>query len=214
MKPEDRARLQIDRLLEEADWKIQNIQELNLGASMGIAVREVPVKSGTVDYMLFVDRVAVGVIEAKPEGTTLIGVAEQSDAYIKAIPDNLPHVQEPLPFAYESTGIETNFRDLRDPEPCSRRIFAFHKPETLKEWISAEQTIRRKLRGMPQLITNRLRDCQIEAIHNLEDSFEQAKPRALIQMASGGGKTFTAHGLMPRNPMAESSRRIKKNGST
>jgi type I restriction enzyme R subunit len=192
MKPEERARLKIDRLLESAGWKIQNLRELNLGASIGIAVREFPLKSGTADYLLFVDRVAVGVIEAKPEGTTLSGVAEQSDAYIKAIPDNLPHVQEPLPFAYESTGIETNFRDLRDPEPCSRRIFAFHKPETLKEWISEEQTVRRKLKNMPQLITSGLRDCQIEAIHNLDNSFAQAKPRALIQMASGGGKTFTA----------------------
>jgi type I restriction enzyme R subunit len=192
MKPEERARLKIDRLLESAGWKIQNLRELNLGASIGIAVREFPLKSGTADYLLFVDRVAVGVIEAKPEGTTLSGVAEQSDAYIKAIPDELPHIQDPLPFAYESTGIETYFRDLRDPEPCSRRIFAFHKPETLKEWISEEQTVRRKLKNMPQLITSGLRDCQIEAIHNLDNSFAQAKPRALIQMASGGGKTFTA----------------------
>ncbi len=208
MKPEERARLKIDRLLEAAGWKIQNLQDLNLAASMGIAVREVPVKSGTVDYMLFVDRIAVGVIEAKPEGTTLSGIAEQSDIYVKAIPDNLPHIQEPLPFAYESTGIETNFRDLRDPDTRSRGIFSFHKPETLKEWISAEQTLRGKLRNMPQLITNGLRDCQIEAIHNLEQSFAQARPRALIQMASGGGKTFTAISFIYRLIKYANAKRI------
>ncbi len=208
MKPEERARLKIDQLLEAAGWKIQNLQELNLGASVGIAVREVPVKSGTVDYMLFVDRTAVGVIEAKPEGTTLSGVAEQSDNYVNAIPDNLPHIQEPLPFAYESTGIETNFRDLRDPDTRSRGIFAFHKPETLKEWISTEQTLRGKLRNMPQLITSGLRDCQIEAIHNLEQSFAQARPKALIQMASGGGKTFTAISFIYRLIKYANAKRI------
>lgn len=208
MKPEERARLKIDRLLEAAGWQIQNLQDLNLGASVGIAVREVPVKAGTVDYMLFVDRVAVGVIEAKPEGTTLSGIAEQSDIYIKAIPDNLPHIQEPLPFAYESTGIETNFRDLRDPDTRSRGIFAFHKPETLREWLFAEQTLRGKLRNMPQLITNGLRDCQIEAIHKLEQSFAEARPRALIQMASGGGKTFTAISFIYRLIKYANAKRI------
>src|SRR3989304_4785011 len=192
MKPEEKARQKIDQLLKVAGWKVQSLRELNLGASLGVAVREFSLKSGPADYLLFVDRKAVGVIEAKPEGTTLSGVAEQSDDYLYGVPENLPHVQEPLPFAYESTGIETFFRDLRDPEPCSRRVFAFHKPETINKWLSRGDTLRARLRSMPILITEGLRPCQIEAIKNLEKSFTETRPRSLIQMASGGGKTYTA----------------------
>lgn len=192
MKPEEEARKKIDQLLEAAGWEIQDIKELNLGASLGVAVREFPLKSGPADYLLFVDRKAVGVVEAKPVGTTLSGVAEQTGGYLTGVPENLPHVQEPLPFAYESTGIETFFRDLRDPEPCSRRVFAFHKPETISKWLSQENTLRARLSSMSLLITKGLRPCQIEAIENLEKSFAEARPRSLVQMASGGGKTYTA----------------------
>src|SRR3990167_576100 len=192
MKPEEEARKKIDQLLEAAGWKIQDLRELNLGASLGVAVREFLLKSGPADYLLFVDRKAVGVVEAKPVGTTLSGVAEQTEGYLTGVPENLPHVQEPLPFAYESTGIETFFRDLRDPEPCSRRVFAFHKPETISKWLSQENTLRARLSSMSLLITKGLRPCQIEAIKNLEKSFAEARPRSLIQMASGGGKTYTA----------------------
>jgi len=192
MKPEDEARQIIDNLLESAGWKLQDIRELNLGASLGVAVRYFPLKGGEADYLLFVNRKAVGVVEAKPLGTTLSGVAEQSEKYLASLPDNLPHVQLPLPFAYESTGMETFFRDSRDPFPRSRRVFAFHKPETLAEWLSQENTLRARLMEMPTLITEGLRECQIEAITKLERSLANAKPRALIQMASGSGKTYTA----------------------
>ena len=116
MSAEEKARQKIDRLLELAGWKLQNRPQLNLGAALGVAVREFPLKSGYADYMLFVDRKAVGAIEAKPEGTTLSGVAEQSEKYLVGLPDNIPQVSKPLPFAYESTGTETFFRDTRDPE--------------------------------------------------------------------------------------------------
>jgi type I restriction enzyme R subunit len=192
MGPEDRAREKIDKLLTAAGWVVQNYTDLNLGASLGVAVREVPVKSGCADYMLFVDRKAVGVIEAKPEGTTLSGVVDQSQGYAMSIPDHIPYYQNPLPFVYESTGSETFFRDNRDPEPRSRRVFAFHKPETLKDLLAQKDTLRARLREMPALITTGLRGCQIEAITNLERSFAEARPRALIQMASGSGKTYTA----------------------
>jgi type I restriction enzyme R subunit len=192
VKPEEKARQVIDSLLESAGWEIQNLNELNLGAALGMAVREFPLKTGAADYLLFVDRKAVGVIEAKAEGTTLSGVADQSAKYIAGVPDNLPKVQEPLPFAYESTGTETFYRDNRDPEPRSRRVFAFHKPEYLLELANQPDTMRARLRNLPPLITMGLRDCQIEAIQNLEKSFVNAKPRALIQMATGSGKTFMA----------------------
>ena len=208
MKPEEKARQDIDNLLELAGWKVQDLQELNLSASSGVAVREFPLQNGTADYLLFVDKKAVGVIEAKPQGTTLSGVAEQSQAYITSIPKNLPVVQEPLPFAYESTGTETFFRDIRDPYSRSRRVFAFHRSETLAEWLSQKETLRQRLRKLPQLITDGLRDCQIEAINNLERSFADDRPRALIQMASGSGKTYTAVNFVYRLIKFANAKRI------
>ena len=145
-----------------------------------------------MDYALFVDRKAIGVIEAKSVGTTLSGVAEQSEKYARNFPDNIPHFTLPLSFAYESTGVETFFRDNRDPASRSRRVFAFHKPETLMEWVSEDETLRARLKNLPPLITDGLRDCQIEAVNNLDQSFKDARPKALIQMATGSGKTFTA----------------------
>ena len=192
MKPEERARQNIDQLLVKAGWIVQDTDEINLGEGLGVAVREYPTKSGPVDYALFVNRKAIGVIEAKPAGTTLSGVAEQSDRYVRSFPENVIHFTLPLPFVYESTGVETYFRDERDPEPRSRRVFAFHKPKTLLEWVEQDETLRARLRNLPPLITTGLRDCQVEAINNLDISFKDARPRALIQMATGSGKTFTA----------------------
>ncbi len=195
MKPEEKARQQIDQMLEAAGWKIQDLREFNLGASRGVAIREFPLTSGAADYLFFVDREAVGVVEAKPQGTTLSGVAEQSEKYLSGIPEGLPHVKEPLPFSYESTAIETYFRDTRDPDTRSRRVFGFHKPETLKKWSSQVDTLRARLKDLPSsrnLNKEGLRDCQFEAIENLERSFAEGRPRALIQMATGSGKTYTA----------------------
>jgi len=192
MKPEDRARLNIDQLLEAAGWRVQDFRDLSLGASLGVVVRNFPLISGFADYLLFVDRKAVGAVEAKPEGTTLGGVAEQSEKYLRGLPSSIPHVAEPLPFAFESTGSETFFRDVRDPDSRSRRVFAFHKPELFREWLSQDSTLRARLRSLPPLVTEGLRSCQVDAIKNLDTSFAQARPRALIQMASGSGKTFAA----------------------
>jgi len=208
MKPEEKARQVIDQLLENSGWKIQDYHERNPGVSLGIAVREFPLESGYADYLLFVDRKAAGVVEAKPAGTTLSGVAEQTASYLRKFPINIPHIQEPLPFAYESTGTETYFRDLRDPEPRSRRVFAFHQPKTLLEWLTEEDTLRERLKKIPPLIKTGLRDCQIEAIENLEESFADSRPKALIQMASGGGKTFTAVSFIYRLVKFAKARRI------
>jgi len=142
MNPEDEARQEIDRLLEAASWQVQDYKNLNLGAALGVAIREFPLESGRADYLLFVERVAVGAIEAKPVGTILVDVEGQTERYLRGIPDNIPHVQNPLPFEYESTGIETHLVDLRDPDWRSRRVFAFHRPDTLKSWISQQDTLR------------------------------------------------------------------------
>ena len=208
MTPEEEARKKIDELLEAAGWAIQDYRDLNLGASLGVAIREYPLTSGTADYLLFVNRRAVGVIEAKPKGTTLRGVDTQSDKYIVGIPESVPNAVNPPPFAYESTGIETLFRDLRDPFPRSRNVFAFHKPETLQEWLSQGDTLRARLRNMPPLVTTGLWDCQVEAINNLERSLADARPRALVQMATGSGKTFMSVSLVYRLIKFANAKRI------
>lgn len=190
MNPEELARQEIDRQLEAAGWDVQDFKRMDLRKPA--AVREYPLKTGEADYVLFVDRKAVGVVEAKKQGQTLSGVAEQSEKYIAGLPKEIPHFQLPLPFHYESTGIENTFRDVRDPDARSRHVFTFHRPETLLEWVNQTETLRARLRKIPPLITDGLRDCQIEAITNLERSFAENRPRALIQMATGSGKTFTA----------------------
>jgi len=191
MKPEEFARQNIDKQLLQAGWLVQDLKDFNPSASLGIAVREYPTESGAADYIIFIDRKPVGVIEAKKEGLTLSGVHDQTTRYAS---DKLKYVGKvsDLPFQYESTGTETYFTDARDPSPRQREIFNFHKPETLNEWLKQEETLRSRLKKFPTLNSNGLRVCQVNAIINLEESFAQNKPRALVQMATGAGKTYTA----------------------
>ncbi len=190
--PEDRARAEIDAKLSACGWIVQNRDEMNLSAGPGVAVREFATSQGPADYALFVDQTFCGVIEAKPDGTTLSGFSEQAAGYLSGAPDYLPGGPEQRRFEYVSTGTETMFRDLADPEPRSRRVFAFHRPETLRLRLSEPKTLRGRLRHMPLIVTEGLRTCQIEAIEGLEKSLARDDPRALIQMTMGAGKTFTA----------------------
>ena len=192
MKPEEKARQKIDDLLSAAGWAVQDYADLNLGASRGVAVREYPLKTGFADYLLFVDRKAAGVVEAKPAGATLSGVSHQSQKYGSGLPAALPAWRKPLPFLYESTGVETLFTDGRDPDPRSRRVFAFHQPPTLAAWVQENVSLRARLASLPPLDPTGLWPAQAEAIANLEQSLADNRPRALIQMATGSGKTFTA----------------------
>ena len=193
MEPEEKARQKIDQLLEAAGWVIQDYKNLNLGASLGVIVRKFPLKDRKeADYIIFVDRKACGVIEAKKVGVTLSGVEVQSKVYQESFPENLPVYLNPLPFAYESTGIETQFSDNRDPNYRSRRVFAFHTPEELKHWLDQDTTLRLNLTQLPDLNKEGLYNCQVDAINGLESSLKAFKPRSLIQMATGSGKTFAA----------------------
>jgi len=188
LSPEQRARQQIDAQLTACGWVVQDYRQFNPSAGRGIALREAPMKSGTCDYLLLVDRKAVGVVEAKKEGTLLSGVAEQSAHYAENLPDFIQAASPgSLPFLYESTGVETFFRDERDPAPRSRRVFSFHRPETLATLLTDSSTLRARLVEMPAahpLPERNLRGCQIEGISNLERSLAENHPRALIQMAT------------------------------
>lgn len=218
MTPEARARQTIDALLTAAGWHICDMANANLRASTGVAIREFPLEAGHgfADYLLYVNGKACGVIEAKKEGATLSGVEVQSARYAQGLPAGLPAWRRPLPFVFESTGVETRFTNGLDPQPRARPVFAFFRPELLVQWltylpapmaspsgatdVSEAPTFLRRMQQRPPLVTEwgqggahfKLWPAQVQAITNLEASLAANKPRALIQMATGSGKTFTA----------------------
>ena len=194
MTPEAKARQSIDARLISAGWVVQDMKQLNLGAARGVAVREYPTDTGPADYVLFVDREPRGVIEAKKDtaGENLTVAEAQTERYANA---NLKWRKDgqSLRFLFEATGQIIRFTDGKDPVPRSREIFHFFKPETLAAWLDQPNTLRRRLAEvMPELPAQNLRDCQISAVTGLEKSLAQNKPRALVHMATGAGKTFTA----------------------
>jgi len=193
MTPEVKARLIIDRKLESAGWVVQDMKEINLSAGPGIAVREYPTDAGPADYLLFVDREPVGVIEAKRNdaGKNLSVHETQSERYATA-PLKWRNGHTPLRFLYEATGQILFFTDAGDPSPRARELFHFFRPQTLADWAAQPDTLRHRLTQMPPLAEQNLRDCQIQAVTGLEKSLARNKPRALIHMATGAGKTFTA----------------------
>ena len=192
MRPEDQARRGIDGMLEESGWIVQDYSQRDLGASLGVAIREFPLGRDAADYALFIGRQPVGVVEAKKKGWTLTGVTEQSERYLAGLSEKFPNSPRRPIFSYETTGIETLFADRRDPHYRSRYVFTFHKPEILALWLKQEKPLRARLGDIPQLDYENLWDCQRQAVTNLEDSLRNNRPRALIQMATGSGKTFTA----------------------
>lgn len=218
MTPEQEARKTIDSKLAEAGWLVQNYDEINLFAAKGVAVREFRLKTGygTADYLLFVDEQPIGVLEAKKAGHSLTGVEIQASQYAEGLPDELDAPVLPLPFNYLSTGIETTFTNGLDPEPRSRKLFQFHQPDTIVEWLRSPtlydwlkdakyggdiyksvdntkpSTLRSRTRTLPAVQSGFLYDNQVRAVANLEKSLKEDRPRALIQMATGSGKTIAA----------------------
>ena len=190
--PEQIARDNIDRQLIACGWIIQKYKDKNVFAGIGVAITEYPTETGPADYALFVDGKPVGIIEAKreEEGHKLTVHEDQAEDYATAKLKYLNN--EKLPFVYLSTGEVTTLTDFRDPKPRGRNVFTFHRPETLRNWLKKTKSVRTALQDLNNLPEEGLRDCQINAITNLEKSFRENKPRALIQMATGSGKTFTA----------------------
>ena len=193
MQPEEQARLVIDGKLEQSGWTIQDMSKLNLTASLGVAVREFPTSTGPVDYALFVEGKPVGVVEAKKTelGEKITTVEEQYSRYANS---TFKWVQQDyeIRFAYEATDKLIRFTDYKDVKYRSRTVFSFFRPETLKSLLSAPDTIRNNMKHFPPLDSTGFRKCQIKAINNLDISFAENRPKALVQMATGAGKTFTA----------------------
>ncbi len=199
-KPEQKAREEIDKLLSLAGFELRDFKDYALGdstpnAARNLAIKEFILKNGTrADYILFVAGKACGVIEAKKISLSLSGAENQAKNYAYTLPAHIPSFQGMLPFVYVSNASEIYFTDLREPNPRARRIFAFHTPKELLEKLNSD-SLRERIRHIPPLSSQdskKLRDCQKEAIEGLEKSLKQNKQRALIQMATGAGKTFTA----------------------
>jgi len=214
-KPEQQARRNIDSALAAAGWLIQDRKHVNITAGRGVAIREFPLKTGHgfADYLLYLDGAAAGVVEAKKEGVALTGVELQTSKYSVGLPDDLPAPRRPLPFCYQSTGTETRFTNLLEPDACSRAVFSFHRPETLADWLTREcqapgSTVKARIRSMPGLMTDHLWPAQIRAVQGLERSLAESRPRSLIQMATGSGKTFTACNFIYRLVKFAGARRI------
>lgn len=193
MTPEEKARRVIDDKFRQSGWVIQDLNRLNRSVSLGVAVREFPTSTGQVDYALFVDGRPVGVVEAKRSkaGQSITDVEVQSGRYAKS---SFKWVKNDyaIRFAYEATDKLIRFTDYKDIKYRSRAVFSFHRPETLFEWIYQPDTLRNNMKHFPSLDVKGFRKCQINAINNLEQSFADNRPKALIQMATGAGKTFTA----------------------
>ena len=191
--PEQKARDNIDEMLGLAGWLVQDKKKIDFSASFGIAIREYQTDVGSADYVLFINKEPVGVVEAKPEdwGQKITTVEDQSGGYASAKLKWLNN-KGTLPFLYESTGIVTRFTDTRDPKPRSREVFSFPRPERIRNWLNQSASLRARLQGLPDLDPTGFWACQISAIEKLEASFKDDRPRALIQMATGSGKTYTA----------------------
>jgi type I restriction enzyme R subunit len=190
--PEQLARDNIDKRLVACGWQVQSMAKINLSSCLGVAVREYSTDVGFADYVLFIDGKPCGIIEAKrqEEGHRTNIHEEQAENYAKAQLKYLKNNQ--LPFVYISTGEKNLFTNFNDPKPRAREVFNFHRPETLQDWVKMGKSLRARLLDLPTLPIEKLRDCQISAINNLEKSFKENRPKALIQMATGSGKTFTA----------------------
>jgi len=193
MTPEQKSREQIDKRLSTSGWLLQDKNELNPAAALGVAVREFHTDTGPVDYLLFVDRKPVGIIEAKKaeEGQNITVHEKQSKRYTESDIKWAVNGTK-VRFAYEATDIITRFTDYADEKARSRGVFSFHRPETLREWLADDSTLRNRMKSFPKFDDNGFRACQTKAILGLEKSFGGNKPRALIQMATGAGKTYTA----------------------
>lgn len=193
MTPEQEARQKIDARLEQAGWVIQDYKKKNPRASLGVAIREYPTSTGPVDYALFIDGAPVGVIEAKQDnyGEKMSSFEGQSGRYANSTFKHVPPGHK-IRFVYEATGKLIHFTDLKDINYRSRRVFSFYRPERLKYLLDQDDTIRNHLKHFPDFDATGFRDCQTKAIKNLERSFAENHPKALIQMATGAGKTFTA----------------------
>ena len=190
MTPEEKARQKIDQWFTDAGWEVINRDEYE-PTSTAVAIREGLLKDNLeADYFLFISGKAVGVLEAKREETDAFSskVCEQAALYAKSVPNIYQTYQKPLPFIFTSNGKELYFCDFREQDHYFKQIMTIPTPHELVKKLG----INDYFAGLPTLRKKGLRDCQYEAITELEKSFRSGQKRALMVLATGAGKTYTA----------------------
>ena len=190
MTPEEKARQKIDQWFIDAGWEVINRDEYE-PTSTAVAIREGLLKDNLeADYFLFISGKAVGVLEAKREETDAFSsiVCEQAALYAKSVPNIYQTYQRPLPFIFTSNGKELYFCDFREQDHYFKQIMTIPTPHELVKKLG----INDYFAGLPTLRKKGLRDCQYEAITELEKSFRSGQKRALMVLATGAGKTYTA----------------------
>lgn len=190
MTPEEKARQKIDQWFTDAGWEVINRDEYE-PTSTAVAIREGLLKDNLeADYFLFISGKAVGVLEAKREETDAFSsiVCEQAALYAKSVPNIYQTYQRPLPFIFTSNGKELYFCDFREQDQCFKQIMTIPTPHELVKKLGINDCFA----GLPTLRKKGLRDCQYEAITELEKSFRSGQKRALMVLATGAGKTYTA----------------------
>lgn len=190
MTPEEKARIKIDQWFADAGWEVINRDEYE-PTSTAVAIREGLLKDNLeADYFLFINGKAVGVLEAKREETDAFSsiVCEQAALYARSVPNIYQTYQKPLPFIFTSNGKELYFCDFREQDHYFKQIMTIPTPHELVKKLG----INDYFAGLPTLRKKGLRDCQYEAITELEKSFRAGQNRALMVLATGAGKTYTA----------------------
>ncbi len=189
MLPEEKARLDIDRRLQDAGWEVVDRKHYSPALS-AVAITEGILKGKLeADYLLFIEGKAIGVIEAKRADIELSEiVAQQAENYAHKLLKWYQYWQKPLPFVYVSNGKEILFRDIRDEKSSYQPLLQMHTPKEVAKMAG----IKNEFAGLPYLSPKGLRKCQFEAVTELEKSFRRGEKRALMVLATGAGKTFTA----------------------
>ncbi len=225
-------RKDIEQQLRSAGWMIQNPENPDLHQSLGVAVRNFPLARdyGAIDYLLHLEGKAAGLIEVVPENTPLSGVPVLAEKYSRGLPFTLRLFIRPLPFLYQGNGTDVCFTNAFDPEPKPRPLHGFHRPETLKTWLedgmvgetprdmAAEYFPEHRRRGrtfherllinLPPLDTDGLSAEQIRMITNLEKSFKENRPRALVDLPAGEARTVAAIRFVDRLMRFADARRV------
>ena len=190
MTPEQKARKVIDKLFSNAGWQV--LDRDHYAPNISAVALEEGLLNGNLeaDYLLFLNGKAVGVLEAKKESVDVYAdwVKAQAENYVKKVPPTYQTIAKPLPLIYLSNGKTVLFKNGNIPESEYEEINRIHTPKEITRMLGFTD----EYSALPTLKKQGLRDCQFEAITELEKSFRSGQNRALMVLATGAGKTYTA----------------------
>jgi len=208
-EPTSQIHQKIESMLHRSGWCVQMFSAVDQGSVTTLAIRDFPLAHayGLIDYLLFIEGKAVGLIEVKNDGSPLFGIPVQSEKYRRGLPFSLRLYTRPLPFLYQTNGNESFFTNGFDPEPTPRRLHGFHRPETLQSWLTdgmvgeiprdmaADYFPEYRRRGrtfhervlinMPDLVTQGLSNIEVKSVQTLEAGLKKNKRRILMTLATG-----------------------------